>query len=173
VNMRMLWSAFKCFLCCIALLGATAAVRAAGPADTALLDAQRKALAPLSMIDGTWRGEAVVLQPNGERLRLVQTERVGPMLDGTLRVIEGRGYLPDGKLAFNAFAVVSFRRRPANTTSARMHRATPVTSRSSCGPTASAGRSASAAAPRCATPPRCATACGPRWANASSLASRR
>ena len=106
--MHMLWSAFKRFLCCISLLGATVAVRAAGPADTALLDAQRKALAPLSMIDGTWRGEAVVLQPNGERLRLVQTERVGPMLDGTLRVIEGRGYRPDGKLAFNAFAVVSF-----------------------------------------------------------------
>jgi hypothetical protein len=30
------------------------------------------------------------------------------MLDGTLRVIEGRGYMPDGTLAFNAFAVISF-----------------------------------------------------------------
>lgn len=96
------------FLHGVALLGASTAVLAAGAPDTTLLDAQRKALAPLALIDGTWRGEAVILQPNGERLRLTQTERVGPMLDGTLRVIEGRGYLPDGKLAFNAFAVMSF-----------------------------------------------------------------
>lgn len=82
--------------------------QAAGPANTALLDAQRQALAPLAIFDGQWRGEATVMQPDGKSLKLVQTERVGPMLDGTLRVVEGRGYLADGKLAFNAFAVISF-----------------------------------------------------------------
>lgn len=84
------------------------ALQAAGPVDTGLLDAQRKAMTPLAVLDGTWRGEAVVLQPDGTRLKLTQTERVGPMLDGTLRVIEGRGFRADGSLAFNAFAVISF-----------------------------------------------------------------
>jgi hypothetical protein len=38
----------------------------------------------------------------------VQTERVGNMLDGTVKVIEGRGYGPRGDSQFAAFAVVSF-----------------------------------------------------------------
>lgn len=73
-----------------------------------LLDQQRVALQRLQQFDGVWRGEARVHNPDGSGLALTQTERVGPMLDGTLRVIEGRGYLPDGSLGFNAFAVISF-----------------------------------------------------------------
>ena len=73
--------------------------------------AQVSALARLKAFDGLWRGPATVLTPTGQTLQLVQTERVGPMLGATLRVIEGRGHLSDrgdGPPAFNAFAVISF-----------------------------------------------------------------
>jgi hypothetical protein len=43
----------------------------------------------------------------GERV-VTHTERVGTMLDGTIAVIEGKSFGPDGKVPFNAFAVVSF-----------------------------------------------------------------
>ncbi len=62
----------------------------------------------LAMIDGEWRGDAKVLTGNGIWHAFIQAERVGTMLDGTVRVIEGRGYEADGSLSFNAFAVISF-----------------------------------------------------------------
>ena len=58
-------------------------------------------------MDGTWRGPAVTKGPGGEH-RVTQTERIGPMLGGTLRVIEGKGFNPDGSVGFNAFAVISW-----------------------------------------------------------------
>jgi hypothetical protein len=39
---------------------------------------------------------------------VTQTERVGPLLDGSVKLIEGLGYGADGSIAFNAFAVVSY-----------------------------------------------------------------
>jgi hypothetical protein len=81
---------------------------AAGPADVNLLQSQRTAVSKLAFLDGTWRGQATIFNADGSTLKITQTERVGPMLDGTLRVIEGRGYRADGALQFNAFAVVSF-----------------------------------------------------------------
>ena len=82
---------------------------AAGPPDTAaLLAAQKKALAPLRAFDGLWRGPATVVGPDGRALSLIQTERVGPLLSGTVRLIEGRGHRSDGSVAFNALAVISF-----------------------------------------------------------------
>jgi hypothetical protein len=78
------------------------------PDPEKLLAAQREAMAKLTTLDGTWRGEAWMVAPDGGRHSLTQTERVGPMLDGAVRVIEGRGYEADGKLAFNAFAIISF-----------------------------------------------------------------
>jgi hypothetical protein len=90
-------------------LGLPAATRAAGPPDTAaMLAAQREALQPLAAFDGVWRGPATVMRPDGSAVQIVQTERVGPLLDGTVRLIEGRGHMPDGSIAFNAFAVISF-----------------------------------------------------------------
>jgi hypothetical protein len=81
----------------------------AGPPDSAaLVQAQRLAIAPLAFLDGTWRGPARLFLPGGQSLAMTQTERVGPFLDGTLRLIEGRGHAPDGTVKFNAFAVVSF-----------------------------------------------------------------
>ena len=75
---------------------------------TANMNAQRAALAKLSGLDGTWRGKARILEMNGAWREHTQTERVGPMLDGTIKVIEGTGYDPDGKKVFNAFAVLGW-----------------------------------------------------------------
>lgn len=70
--------------------------------------AQREAMKAFDMLDGEWRGPAKTLTGSGTWLELVQAERVGPMLDGTVKVLEGRGYEADGSLGFNAFAVISY-----------------------------------------------------------------
>ena len=70
--------------------------------------AQREAMAELKKIDGVWRGPAWVIQANGEKREFVQAERIGPFLDGSVKVMEGRGYGPDGKVQFNAFGIVSY-----------------------------------------------------------------
>ena len=95
------------------LLGLVAAVPAAlaqGRPDPAkLLAAQREALAKLAFMDGVWRGPATTVEPGrGETHEITQTERVGPMLDGAVKVIEGRGYAADGSVAFNALGIVSY-----------------------------------------------------------------
>ncbi|MDQ4087908.1 MAG: DUF1579 domain-containing protein, partial [Pseudomonadota bacterium] len=46
----------------------------------------------------------------------VQTERVGTFLDGSVRLIEGRAYLPDGSVAINVLAVVSHDAQSGNFT---------------------------------------------------------
>lgn len=72
------------------------------------LAVQRDAMARLAFLDGVWRGPAVTMLPNGGKHEITQTERVGPFLDGAIRVLEGRGYEADGKVAFNAFGTVSY-----------------------------------------------------------------
>lgn len=90
------------------------------PAPGPLLAAQREAMSALKAMDGTWRGSAWTLLPSGEKHTIVQTERIGPFLDGAVKVIEGRGYSPDGKLSFNSFGTVSY--NPATKTySLRSH----------------------------------------------------
>ena len=44
-------------------------------------------------------------------MTLTQTERVGSLLGGSVKVIEGRGYAADGSTQFNAMAVVSWNER--------------------------------------------------------------
>lgn len=78
------------------------------PDPAAALNAQRAALSRLAFLDGIWRGPAWTILPNGEKHMLTQTERVGPFLDGAIRVVEGRGYDAEGKLAFNAFGTISY-----------------------------------------------------------------
>lgn len=89
-------------------LALAAAAQAQQPDTAALLAAQRQAMQPLALMDGVWRGTARVYQDGGRIKELVQTERVGTMLAGTLKVVEGRGYAADGQLDFHAFGVVSF-----------------------------------------------------------------
>ena len=82
---------------------------AAGAPDSAeLLAAQRRSMQPLSIFDGTWRGPAKIILPDGKELLITQTERVGSFLSETVKVIEGRGYAQDGSITFNAFAVISY-----------------------------------------------------------------
>jgi hypothetical protein len=90
------------------------ALSAAGPAGaqqppsaTELIAAQRAAMARLAWMDGEWRGPAVTRAEDGEH-RVIQTERIGGLLDGTVKVIEGRGFNPDGSKGFNAFGVISY-----------------------------------------------------------------
>jgi hypothetical protein len=69
---------------------------------------QRDAMARFAFLDGVWRGPAVTNLPNGSKHEITQTERVGPFLDGSIRVMEGRGYEADGKVSFNALGTVSY-----------------------------------------------------------------
>lgn len=99
---------------CLAALLVAAPLTLAAPAFGQAYDpapriaAQKEAMKALDMLDGEWRGPAKTLIGDGTWLELVQAERVGPMLDGTVKVIEGRGYMLDGSLSFNAFAVISY-----------------------------------------------------------------
>lgn len=78
------------------------------PDPARVMAAQREAMARLGFLDGLWRGTARVGPPGGHGRDLVQTERVGPSLGGTIRVIEGRGYDADGRVLFQSFGIVSF-----------------------------------------------------------------
>lgn len=68
----------------------------------------KAAMARLSFLHGEWRGPASGVNPDRSRFAVTQTERIGPMLDGDVLVIEGRGYNADGTTGFNAFAVISW-----------------------------------------------------------------
>jgi hypothetical protein len=89
--------------------GMSLAALAQGRPDPAtLIAAQRQALVALAYMDGVWRGPAWTILPSGEKHTLTQTERIGPFLDGSVKVIEGRGYDADGKVGFNAFGTISY-----------------------------------------------------------------
>ena len=78
------------------------------PDPATLIAAQREAMAPLAFMDGVWRGPAWTILPSGEKHNITQTERIGPFLDGSIKVIEGRGYNADGTVGFNAFGTISY-----------------------------------------------------------------
>ena len=80
---------------------------AQAPNPAVVIAAQREAMRPLAIMDGVWRGPAWTMLQTGERHSITQTERIGPFLDGSIKVIEGRGYDADGKVSFNAFGVIS------------------------------------------------------------------
>jgi hypothetical protein len=68
---------------------------------------QREAISALDFLDGEWAGKAKGHTPAGS-IDLVQTERVGSLLGGTLKLIEGRAYDASGATVFNALAVISY-----------------------------------------------------------------
>ena len=95
----------------LVLLTAGAAMTAwgqAAPDPKVTVSTQKDAMKALASLDGEWRGPAWILLRSGEKHRFTQTERVGPFLGGSLKVIEGRGYDDDGTIAFNAFGIVSY-----------------------------------------------------------------
>jgi len=82
---------------------------AQGPPNAAsLLAAERAAMAKLSFMDGVWRGPAVTTLASGKTHPVTQTERIGPFLDGAVKVMEGRGYDARDSVTFNAFGTVSY-----------------------------------------------------------------
>ncbi len=95
------------------LISATFAMVAVAPVDAQVpeietrIAAQRQALNRLSFLDGVWRGSAWTMTAKG-RHQLVQTERIGSFLNGSVKVIEGRGYEPNGAVSFNALGVISY-----------------------------------------------------------------
>ena len=95
------------------LVGATITLpmsaSAQGQADPAAqIAAQKITLEKFARMDGVWRGPAWTILPSGEKHNITQTERIGPFLDGSIKVIEGRGYETDGRVGFNAFGVISY-----------------------------------------------------------------
>lgn len=69
---------------------------------------QRAAIDRLDALDGEWAGPAWSMGPGGARIDMIQTERVGDLAGGAIKVVEGRGYHADGTTGFNAFAVITF-----------------------------------------------------------------
>lgn len=92
----------------VALGGCSLAMAQGRPDPATVIAAQREAMRKLSYMDGIWRGPAWTIRPSGEKHSITQTERIGPFLDGSVKVIEGRGYDPDGKVTFNAFGTISY-----------------------------------------------------------------
>lgn len=94
------------FLLSLACAGVVSAQQS--PDTASLLKSERAAMVPLSMMDGVWRGSAWFMTRSGEKYTITQTERVGPFLDGSVKVMEGRGYDMDGSVSFNALGIVSY-----------------------------------------------------------------
>ena len=84
------------------------------PTPAALLAAQREAMQALKAMDGVWRGPAWSLMPSGEKHHITQTERIGPMLDGSIKVINGMGYESDARSGFGALATLFYDVRSAS-----------------------------------------------------------
>lgn len=92
----------------LVLAAALAVSPGAAVAEDDALQPHREALQKLAHLDGEWRGEARALLPDGQWVSFIQTERVGTMLDGTVRLIEGRGFDHEGTTHFNALAILSW-----------------------------------------------------------------
>ncbi|HEY0104101.1 MAG TPA: DUF1579 domain-containing protein [Brevundimonas sp.] len=100
-------SARACFAIAALLIAVPMSAQAQMPASPEGTPAQRAALERLAFMDGEWRGQATIQGPGGATV-LTQTERVGPLLGGSIRVVEGRGYAADGSTQFNAMAIISW-----------------------------------------------------------------
>jgi len=92
----------------VAGLSATVTAQPQRADPDVLLAAQREALTAFSKMDGVWRGPAWTIRADGQKHHITQTERIGPLLDGAIKLVEGRGYEVDGKTSFNAFGVISY-----------------------------------------------------------------
>jgi hypothetical protein len=95
-------------LAAFSVVASSGSLAQAPPSPAVLIDAQREAMRTLARMDGVWRGNAWTILRSGEKHAITQTERIGPFLDGSIKVVEGRGYDADGKVSFNAFGVISY-----------------------------------------------------------------
>lgn len=95
-----------CLLVAFAISSAPALAQA--PLDrTTTVAAQREAMARLAFMDGAWRGPSWTVTTKG-RLDLILTERIGTLLGGTLRVLNGLGYRADGSFGYQALGVIAY-----------------------------------------------------------------
>ena len=130
------------------LLLAAAAARAyrrAGPAARhrrACSPARPRRCATFAMLDGVVARPGDGDQPDGSRLAFIQTERIGPFLGGSIKVIEGAATTTTARSASTPSASSPSIRRREPTRCARTRRATSATSPSCRPATATAGRSA-------------------------------
>ena len=92
----------------VLLFGCSLALAQAQHDPAAAIAAQREAMKAFAAMDGVWRGTARTILPSGQESVVTQTERIGPFLDGSVKVIEGRGYRADGTVGFNALGIVSY-----------------------------------------------------------------
>jgi len=97
-------------------------------------------MAPLAFMDGVWRGPAWTILPSGEKHNITQTERIGPFLDGSIKVIEGRGYNADGTVGSTRSAPSRTTRPPGFTLCTLMRKATSVTLRLTARLTVTSGK---------------------------------
>lgn len=101
-------STYPAALLIVSLLAAFPAAARQMEPPAQRIAAQRDAMSHFSFLDGTWRGKAMTVLPNGKKHEITQTERVGGFLDGSIKLVEGRGYEADGKVTFNALGVISY-----------------------------------------------------------------
>lgn len=105
---RLATLAFVIITICL-MIGVSGTALGQGRLDPAVtIAAQREGMVTLAYMDGVWRGPAWTILQSGEKHNITQTERIGPFLDGSVKVLEGRGYDPDGKVTFNAFGTISY-----------------------------------------------------------------
>lgn len=91
----------------VALAAGPLSAQAGEPDPAPLVARQRAALAEFAWMDGVWRGTVTSASPEGT-ITLVQTERVGTIAGGTMRLIEGRGYDAADTRQFNAAAAITY-----------------------------------------------------------------
>lgn len=86
-----------------------AALAVAPPVDDGAqrMAAERQAMSALAWMDGEWRGTATTKTPSGDH-KVVHTERIGTLLGGTIRLVEGHAYRADGSTGFNALGMIRF-----------------------------------------------------------------
>lgn len=68
---------------------------------------QKEEMGKLSALIGDWEGTGWYQQGQNQRYDMVQHEHIESKLDGTLLLVEGKGYVNDS-LIFNAIAMFSY-----------------------------------------------------------------
>jgi hypothetical protein len=94
-------------LAAVVVLSTGAASAQMPPDPGPRIAAQTEAMKKLAFMDGVWRGPAWTVTPSGKH-EVTQAERIGPLLGGAVKVVEGRGYNADGTTGFNALGIISF-----------------------------------------------------------------
>ena len=97
---------FRTALAALALV-TLAPAATAQDADGPAIAEQQAAMKRFAWMQGGWRGPAKGVNRSGA-YTVTQTERIGPFLGGTVIVMEGKGYSPDGSTGFNAFGILSY-----------------------------------------------------------------